>query len=102
MKNAVFWDVEPCWTCTNRRFGGTRRLHHQGDSNRLARNNDNSNYQLLLLRSVLQLLVTVNFVPRTLIWFTLMMVATCSSETSAHKEPHGVTYQMTVFFNYVT
>jgi hypothetical protein len=22
MKNAVFWDVEPCRSCVNRRFGG--------------------------------------------------------------------------------
>jgi hypothetical protein len=35
MKNAVFWDVTPC---ENRRFGGTYRLHHQGDKNRWARN----------------------------------------------------------------
>jgi hypothetical protein len=30
MKNAVFWDVEPCGSCVNRRFGGTYRLHLQG------------------------------------------------------------------------
>jgi hypothetical protein len=23
MKNGVFWDVTPCGSCTNRRFGGT-------------------------------------------------------------------------------
>jgi hypothetical protein len=23
MKNAVFWDVAPCRSCVNRRFGGT-------------------------------------------------------------------------------
>jgi hypothetical protein len=23
MKNAVFWDVMPCGSCMNRRFGGT-------------------------------------------------------------------------------
>jgi hypothetical protein len=26
MKNAVFWDVETCTSCVNRRFGGTYRL----------------------------------------------------------------------------
>jgi hypothetical protein len=26
MKNGVFWDVTPCGTCKNRRFGGTWRL----------------------------------------------------------------------------
>jgi hypothetical protein len=30
MKNAVFWDVPPCRSCVNRRFGGTYRLHLQG------------------------------------------------------------------------
>jgi hypothetical protein len=30
MKNGVFWDVTPCGSCKNRRFGGTQRLHHQG------------------------------------------------------------------------
>jgi hypothetical protein len=29
-KNAVFWDVAPCRSCVNRRFGGTYRLHIQG------------------------------------------------------------------------
>jgi hypothetical protein len=30
MKNAVFWDVAPCTSCVNRRFGGTYRLRLQG------------------------------------------------------------------------
>jgi hypothetical protein len=30
MKNAVFWDVAPCRSCVNRRFGGNYRLHLQG------------------------------------------------------------------------
>jgi hypothetical protein len=30
MKNAIFWDVTPCRSCENRRFGGTYRLHLQG------------------------------------------------------------------------
>jgi hypothetical protein len=34
MKNGVFWDVTPCGSCKNRRFGGTWRLLHQGDKNR--------------------------------------------------------------------
>jgi hypothetical protein len=35
MKNAVFWDVAPCRSCVNRRFGGTYRLHLQGRKCRL-------------------------------------------------------------------
>jgi hypothetical protein len=27
-KNGVFWDVTPCGSCKNRRFGGTYRLYH--------------------------------------------------------------------------
>jgi hypothetical protein len=34
MKNGVFWDVTPCGSCKNRRFGGTSRLLHQGNKNR--------------------------------------------------------------------
>jgi hypothetical protein len=45
MKNAVFWNVTPCGSCKNRRFGGMYRLHHQGDKNWRARNNVSSNYQ---------------------------------------------------------
>jgi hypothetical protein len=30
MKNDVFWDVAPCSSYINRRFGGTYRLHFQG------------------------------------------------------------------------
>jgi hypothetical protein len=30
MKNVVFWDVTPCGSCKNRRFGGTWRLRNVG------------------------------------------------------------------------
>jgi hypothetical protein len=30
LQNAVFWDVAPCRSCVNRRFGGPYRLHLQG------------------------------------------------------------------------
>jgi hypothetical protein len=30
MKNTVFWDLAPCSSSVNRRFGGTYRLHLQG------------------------------------------------------------------------
>jgi hypothetical protein len=33
-ENGVFWDVTPCGSCKNRRFGGTWRLLHQGNKNR--------------------------------------------------------------------
>jgi hypothetical protein len=44
--SAVFWEVMPCGSCKNRRFGGTYRLHHQGEKNQRAGNNVNSNQQL--------------------------------------------------------
>jgi hypothetical protein len=37
MKNGVFWDVTPCGSYKNRRYGGTYRFHHQDDKNRRAR-----------------------------------------------------------------
>jgi hypothetical protein len=61
MKNAVFWNMTPCGSCKNRRFGGMYRLHDHGEKNQRARNNVSSN--LLIL-------------------FTLMIEAICSSETS--------------------
>jgi hypothetical protein len=43
MKNAVFLDTVPCGSCKNRHIGGTYCNHHQGDKNRLARNDASSN-----------------------------------------------------------
>jgi hypothetical protein len=31
MNNAVLWDVTPCGSCNNQRFGVTYPLHHQGE-----------------------------------------------------------------------
>jgi hypothetical protein len=45
MKYAVFWDVTQHGSCENRRIGGRRRQNHQGDKNRLARNEVGSNLQ---------------------------------------------------------
>jgi hypothetical protein len=44
MQNGVYWDVAPCGSCKNRRFGGTWRLLHEGDKNRWTRNKVSSNY----------------------------------------------------------
>jgi hypothetical protein len=60
MKNVVFWDVAPCGSCKNRRFGGTWRPLHQGDKN----------------------LVAACVVPSSPILVTLMKEASGSSETS--------------------
>jgi hypothetical protein len=75
-------------------------LYHQGDKDRRARKDVNSNYQpkhaiyciiyinnivlytIVFLRNVLRLLVTANLVPSSPILVTLMMGALRSSETS--------------------
>jgi hypothetical protein len=43
LKNSVFWDVTPQGSCKNRRFGGTYRLLHQGDTNRWTRKSASCN-----------------------------------------------------------
>jgi hypothetical protein len=43
LKNGVFWDVTPCGSYKNRRFGGTWRLLHQSDKNPWTRNNTSCN-----------------------------------------------------------
>jgi hypothetical protein len=90
MKNAVFWDVTVCGSCNNRRFGGTHRLHQQGDKNRRVRNNvsnrrtlrRNAMHFFVLFRRVRRLLVTANVAPSSPIFVTLTMVEIRSSETS--------------------
>jgi hypothetical protein len=60
-KNAFFWDVTPCGSCKNTRFGGTWWLHHQGDKNRWTNKNVNlTSNRPIFLGNVLRLLVTAN------------------------------------------
>jgi predicted hotdog family 3-hydroxylacyl-ACP dehydratase len=61
MKNGVFWDVTPCGSCKNLRFGGT---------------------YLVFLRSMRRLLITASVVPSSQILVTLMKEALSSTETS--------------------
>jgi hypothetical protein len=80
MKNSVFWDVTSCGYCKNRSFGGTQRLHRQGDNNRWTRNVAVTNNRRTLRRKS-RLLVTAK-VPSSPIVVTLMVEALSSSETS--------------------
>jgi hypothetical protein len=87
MKNADFWDVTPCGSYKNRCFRRTYRLYHQGYKNRRARYKVSSNSQpkhaakIVFLCSVLQLLVTANFVPTSPIPLSLMIEAVHSADT---------------------
>jgi hypothetical protein len=38
VKNVVCWDVSPCGSCSNQRFGGTYRLHLHGENNQRTKN----------------------------------------------------------------
>jgi hypothetical protein len=60
--NGAFWDVTPCGSCKNRRFGGTWRLLHQGNKSRV--------------------LVAAYVVPSSPILVALMKEAPGSSKTS--------------------
>jgi hypothetical protein len=88
MKNRVFWDVDTCCSCTDRRFGDVYHFHHQGEK---------INWELGTLAvasnsSTLQLLVTVDVVPRSLILFNLMMEAICSSGLSVFCNNHRASH----------
>jgi hypothetical protein len=79
MKNGVFWDVTPCGSCKNRRFGGTfasfirvTRIGELGTTLALTS----------ILRSVRRLLVIASVVSRSPTLVTLMKEALSSSETS--------------------
>jgi hypothetical protein len=73
-ENAVFWDVTPCGSCKNRRFGTT--LAASSNRHTLRRNH------LVFLRSLCRLLFAASVVPSSPIFVTLMKEALCSSETS--------------------
>jgi hypothetical protein len=70
--NGVFWDVTPCGSCKNRRFGGTWQPTQAAKKCQ----------DLVFLRSVRLLLVTASVVPSSPILVTLMKEALGSSETS--------------------
>jgi hypothetical protein len=79
------WRMQYSGSCKNRHFGGTCRLHHEGDivgelGTTLAATSNRST--LDFFRSFLQLLVTTNAVPGSPIHVTLMMEAMLFSETS--------------------
>jgi hypothetical protein len=69
MKDAALWDVAPCRSCSNRRFGGTYRLHLQG---RKIRERGTSASRWFQTGSSL------------MDFSTLKTEAICSTETSVH------------------
>jgi hypothetical protein len=86
MKNAVFWDFTPCGSCENRRFeelsASIIRVTRIGELGATLAVTSNRR-TLITLRSVRQLLVTVNVVPSSPILVTLMIEAQSCSKTSA-------------------
>jgi hypothetical protein len=93
LKNAVFWDVTPCDSRKNRRFGEiftltieTLRIGEVGKtlaatSNRCKLRRNTKYFYFVFLRSVHRLLVTAKVVPSSHILATLMMEELSSSET---------------------
>jgi hypothetical protein len=78
MKNAVFWDVAPCRSCVNRRFGGTYHLHLQGRKIR-----DRGTNMSTWLQSELSLQPPAHAGFSLADFSTMKMEAIRSSETSA-------------------
>jgi hypothetical protein len=90
IKNGVFLDATPCGSCKNRRFGGTRRLHHQGDKNRWTKN-------VAQRASV----ASYGYVLSSPILVTLLMKALSSSETSVLTRPTRRSIQEDVIFHWL-
>jgi hypothetical protein len=97
MKNAVLWDVTQWGSYKNQLFGGTYRVHHQGDKigelgKTLAVTSNRSmpqkNTHIVFLCSMLRLLPTASIVPSWLINVTLMTVVIHSTETSSSYKSH--------------
>jgi hypothetical protein len=78
MKNSVFWDVAPCTSCVNRRFGGTYRLHLQ---DKKIRERGKQGEQVSAAGSSL-----ADF-------SSLKMEAILSSETSVHIPENGILHK---------
>jgi hypothetical protein len=44
IKNIIFWDMTPCGSCKDGRFGGKCHHHYQSGKNQRAMNNISNNY----------------------------------------------------------
>jgi hypothetical protein len=86
MKNAVCWDITPCGSCKNRRFGGmcASIIWETRNKNRGTRNNVGNNYQQETGQYFfVGVSITIaNAIPISSILLTLMMEAIYSYETS--------------------
>jgi hypothetical protein len=84
--------VTPCGSCKTRHFGASYHFHHQDGKNQELQ------LKLLFSGSVLQLVVTANFVPSSLILFILMLEPILPPKRRLLQESGGVTSQNTAFF----
>jgi hypothetical protein len=92
MKSGFFWDVTPYGSFRDRRFEATYRLHHQGETNQWAGNDDSSNYKLLLTL----FLARWFFHPDDEGDMLLRNVRPCTSHTASH--PDGRHSSSSCFF----
>jgi hypothetical protein len=81
MRNGVFWDVTPCGSCKNRRFGGLSasfiRVTRIGELGTTLAVNSNRR-TLVFLRSFRRVLVTASIVPSSPILVTVIKKALSS------------------------
>jgi hypothetical protein len=111
MKNGVFWDIKPCGSCKNRRFGGTWRLvaacvvpSSQILVTLMKEAPGSPKHRFLQeLHGVISQktpFFTARVFPSSPILVTLMKEGLSSSETRFLQEPHCITFQKTPFFNF--
>jgi hypothetical protein len=93
MKNAVFWDVTPCGSCKDRRFGGTYLLHLQGDRNLRARNVYLNNNRSTLRRNIIVLYYTVLYYT-TLYYSIVFLRSVLRLLVTAKNRGFGGTYRL--------
>jgi hypothetical protein len=101
-KNVVFWTVTPCGSCKNQRFGGKYifviMLKIISELRKTLALTSNCITLQRIISSLLQLLVTANIVPNTLIVFTLKIGRYVPPKYWFLQKPHGVTSQKTAVF----